>query len=125
MSEIAETNNPPQSDEEVTKPPTSSREWGQRGDQKIQQQAHQASITKSAPQPPRETTSSHFNQAEIEKIRSLLGSLGQPSSSCSLAFSGKSLSHGLHASDRFIQDSWIIDSGATDHMTASSMHFTT
>lgn len=114
------------------KPPTSSREWSQRGDQKFQQQAHQVSTTKPTSQSLvtqnsvsiGETSPSHFNQAEIEKLRSLLGSLEQPNSSCSVALSGKS-SRRLHASDIFIQDTWIIDSGATDHMTPSSGHFKT
>lgn len=48
------------------KPRTSIQKWGQWGDKKIQQQSHQVSTTKSTPQnsvpqPPRETTSGHFN----------------------------------------------------------------
>lgn len=55
--------------------------------------------TNSSQQPPRENTLGYFIQTEIENLRSLLESLEQSSSSCSLAFSGMPLSHGLHASD--------------------------
>ncbi|GAV70798.1 UBN2_3 domain-containing protein, partial [Cephalotus follicularis] len=67
-----------------------------------------------------------FNSEEIERIRNLLGSLEKPSGACSLALSGKSpFFFGLHASKSFSSDSWIIDSGATDHMTYTSQYFST
>ncbi|GAV76996.1 UBN2_3 domain-containing protein, partial [Cephalotus follicularis] len=67
-----------------------------------------------------------FNCEEIERIRNLLGSLEKPSGACSLALSGKSpFSFGLHALKRFSSDSWIIDSGATNHMTYTSQYFST
>ncbi|GAV66127.1 UBN2_3 domain-containing protein, partial [Cephalotus follicularis] len=67
-----------------------------------------------------------FNSEEIERIKNLLGSLEQPSSALSLVLSGKSpFSFGLNASEKFSSDSWIIDSGATDHMTYTSQYFST
>ncbi|GAV76355.1 UBN2_3 domain-containing protein, partial [Cephalotus follicularis] len=67
-----------------------------------------------------------FNSEEIERIRNLLGSLEKPLGACSLALSGKSpFSFGLHASKSFSSDSWIIDSGATDHMAYTSQYFST
>ncbi|GAV64449.1 LOW QUALITY PROTEIN: UBN2_3 domain-containing protein, partial [Cephalotus follicularis] len=59
-----------------------------------------------------------FNIEEIERIRNLLRSLNKPLGACSLSLSGKyPFSFGLHASEKFSSDSWIIDSGAIDHMT--------
>ncbi|GAV56980.1 LOW QUALITY PROTEIN: UBN2_3 domain-containing protein, partial [Cephalotus follicularis] len=59
-----------------------------------------------------------FNSEEIERIRNLLGSLKKPSGACSLALSGKyPFSFGLHASKKKSSDSWIIDSGSSNHMT--------
>ncbi|GAV59939.1 UBN2_3 domain-containing protein, partial [Cephalotus follicularis] len=67
-----------------------------------------------------------FNSEEIERIRNLLGSLEKPSGACSLALSGKSpFLFGLHASKMLSSDSWIIGSGATDHMTYTSQYFST
>ena len=67
-----------------------------------------------------------FNKDEIEKLRGLLGSLEKNGGACSLAFSGKfSTSQGLHVSDKVIQELWVIDSGAIDHMTHSSLNFCT
>ena len=63
-----------------------------------------------------------FNQEEIEKIRALLGPLEKPSSTCSLALSGKfPISIRLKASDKAFVKSWVIDSSATDHMTTHSL----
>lgn len=64
--------------------------------------------------------STEFNREEIEKLKNLLGSLEKPSTigTCSLAFSGiSSSSHAFRASDGSATSSWVIDSGATDHMT--------
>ncbi|GAV61024.1 LOW QUALITY PROTEIN: UBN2_3 domain-containing protein, partial [Cephalotus follicularis] len=67
-----------------------------------------------------------FNSEKIERIRNLLGSLEKPSGACSSALSGKSpFSFGLHASEKFSSDSWIIDLGGTDHMTYTSQYFST
>ena len=56
---------------------------------------------------------------EMEKLRSLLGSLDKPTGICSLALSSTpSLSLCINASHRVYDDSWTIDTGATDHMTS-------
>ena len=53
--------------------------------------------------------------------------LEKPSSNtCYLALSGKhSFSCGLNALDKLFVNSWILDSGATDHMTHASYQFKT
>ncbi|XP_071905634.1 uncharacterized protein [Coffea arabica] len=56
-----------------------------------------------------QTGMGEFKKEEIEKLRNLLNSLEKSSSTCSLAQSG----------------SWVIDSGATDHMTHSPIRFRT
>ncbi|KAL6350043.1 hypothetical protein AAG906_003976 [Vitis piasezkii] len=62
----------------------------------------------------------------MEKLRSLLGSLDKPTGTCSLALSGTpSLSFCINASYQVYDDSWIIDFGATDHMTSKSQLFHT
>ena len=62
-----------------------------------------------------------FNNEEIEKLRSLLGSLEKPSRACTLALSGKPpFSFCMNASDESYANSWIIRSGAIDHMTPTS-----
>ena len=62
----------------------------------------------------------------MEKLRSLLGSLDKPTGTCSLALSGTpSLSFCINVSHRVYDDSWIIDPGATDHMTSKSQLFHT
>ena len=67
-----------------------------------------------------------FNSEEMEKLRSLLGSPDKPTRTCSLALSGTpSLFFFINASHRVYDDSWIIDSGATDHMTTQSQLFHT
>ena len=67
-----------------------------------------------------------FNNEEMEKLRSLLGSLDKPTGACSLALSGTpSLSFCINVSNKVYEDSWIIDSGATDHMTPKSQLFHT
>ena len=67
-----------------------------------------------------------FKKEEIEKLRNLLNSLEKSSSTCSLAQSGKYLnSYALSASSMSSLGSWVIDSGATDHMTHSPIRFRT
>ncbi|XP_044504086.1 uncharacterized protein LOC123224478 [Mangifera indica] len=63
------------------KPP--SREWGNRGGQQ-RPQAHMAEQKKTE----ENSATGGFNSEEIEKLRSLLGSLEKPSRACSLALSG-------------------------------------
>ena len=63
---------------------------------------------------------------EMEKLRSLLGSLNKPTRTCFLALSSTPpLSFCINASHRVYANSWIIDSGATDHMTSKSQLFHT
>ena len=70
--------------------------------------------------------SKDFNKEEIEKLQNFLAALEKPSSTCSLAHSGKCpISHGLNVSERSFRNLWIIDSGATDHMTHASQTFST
>ena len=98
-----------------------SREWGNRGGQQ-RPQAHMAE------QPKTEENSAigEFNNEEMEKLRSLLGSLDKPTGACSLALSGTpSFSFCINASSRVYDDSWVIDSGATNHMTSKSQLFHT
>ena len=63
---------------------------------------------------------------EMEKLRSLLGSLNKPTRTCSLALSDTpSLSFCINVSHRVYDDSWIIDFGATNYMTSKSQLFNT
>ena len=62
----------------------------------------------------------------MEKLRSFLGSLDKPTGACSLALSGTpSLSFCINALNKVYGDYWVIDSGATDHMTPKSQLFHT
>ena len=104
------------------KPP--SREWGSRGGQP-RSQAHLAEQPK-ANEGTEGLETGALNGEELEKIRTLLGSLGKTSEACCLTLSGKpSLSICMNASDKYYAHSWIINSGATDHMTHSSQFFHT
>ena len=65
-----------------------------------------------------------FNNEEKKKLRSLLGSLNKPIGACCLAFSGTpSFSFCINVSNKVYDDSWVIDSNATDHMTSKSQLF--
>ncbi|RVW90686.1 hypothetical protein CK203_038764 [Vitis vinifera] len=79
------------------KPP--SREWGNHGGQQ-RPQAHMA----KQPKTKKNSATGEFNSEEMEKLKSLLGSLDKPTGTYSLALS---------------------DSGATDHMTSKSQLFHT
>ncbi|RVX08315.1 Retrovirus-related Pol polyprotein from transposon RE1 [Vitis vinifera] len=101
------------------KPP--SCEWGNRGGQQ-RPQAHMS----EQPKTEENSTTGGFNSEEMEKLRSLLGSLDKPTGTSSLALSGTpSLSFCINVSHRVYDDSWIIDSGATDYMTSKSQLFHT
>ena len=108
------------------KPPSS--EWGTHGRQK-KPQAHlteQSKTDEGSDSKGFKRDEIGFRKDEIEKLRSLLNSLEKPSGASSLVLSGKSVtSYGLYASNKFFNDSWILDSGATDHMTQSSHFFHT
>ncbi|KAJ0083335.1 hypothetical protein Patl1_30043 [Pistacia atlantica] len=67
-----------------------------------------------------------FNKENIGRLRSLLDSLEKSTSTYSLATSGKLYSlYALSASSSDFSNSWVIDSGTTDHMTHSSHKFLT
>ena len=69
---------------------------------------------------------SDFNNEEIEKLKNFLGTLEKPSAAgtCSLAFSGiSSSSYVANVSEKISPKMWVIDSGATDHMTSSYKFF--
>jgi hypothetical protein len=66
-----------------------------------------------------------FNKEEIERLKTLLNTMEKPSGSCSLAQNGKiPISHVFSASNKNHSSIWVIDSGATDHMTYSAGAFT-
>ena len=104
------------------KPP--SRDWIPRGEQsKTQGQAYVATIQENAAKP---QDFNGFNQEEIERLRSLISTLEKPLGTCSLVYSGKSPSFiGLNVSATTFANSWVMDSGATDHMTHSPHFFLT
>ncbi|ESR41858.1 hypothetical protein CICLE_v10013627mg [Citrus x clementina] len=67
-----------------------------------------------------------LNREEIEKMKSLVGALEKPpeAGTCSLAFKSKFSSlYALNVSCMTFPNSWVIDLGATDHMTHSSHKF--
>ena len=67
-----------------------------------------------------------FNNEEMEKLRCLLGSLDKPIGACSLVLSSTpSFSFCINASNRVYGDFWVIDSGATYHITSKSQLFHT
>jgi hypothetical protein len=88
-------------------------------------QAHVASIV-SDNQEGSQSSPLDFNKEEIEKLRNFLGTMEKPSSTgkSKLALSGISSSSGVsNALEKISQKIWVIDSGATDHMTFSSKYF--
>ena len=101
------------------KPP--SHEWGNRGEQ----QRPQPHMVKQ-PKTKKNSTIGWFNNEEMEKLRSFLGSLDKPTRDCSLALLGTpSFSFCINASNKVYDDSWVIDCGAIDHMTSKSQLFHT
>jgi len=110
------------------KPP--GREWDKKGDlSKKGGQAHMAAgANEASPK-----NAKPLNQDEIEQMRYFLGRLEKPTGTSSLAYSGTfpsffgefPFSFGLNASDIPLKQYWILDSGATDHMTPLPTHFFT
>ncbi|KAI3459866.1 hypothetical protein Pfo_016529, partial [Paulownia fortunei] len=75
-----------------------------------------------------ERTQKHIeiNKQEIDRLRNLLLTFEKPSGISSFARSGDfPVFIGLNVSDETFANSWIMDSGATDHMTHSSQKFST
>ena len=67
-----------------------------------------------------------FNNEEIKKLKSLLGSLNKPTGACSLALLGTpSFFFCINASNSVYDDYWVIDSSATNHITSKSQLFHT
>jgi len=101
------------------KPP--SREWGQKGGPIKMEGQGQAHIVKGQGE-----ESIQLNHEEIERVRSFLSKLEKPTSMCCLTYSGKfPLFFGLNVSDTPFTHYWILDSGATDHMTPLPKYFST
>ena len=106
------------------KPP--SREWGNRGGQQQKFRSKFQAYLTEQPKGDEDSEKGGFNSEEIEKLKNLLGSLEKSSGACSLALSGKPLQPiCMNASEKNYANSWIIDSGATDHMTHFSQFFHT
>ena len=61
-----------------------------------------------------------FNKEEIERLGNLLNSLEKTNGSCSFVQSDKFPTYALSASNTLHNDSCVIDSGVTNHMTYSS-----
>ncbi|RDY11660.1 hypothetical protein CR513_03650, partial [Mucuna pruriens] len=62
-----------------------------------------------------------FSKEEMDRFRALLNSTSKPLGSCGLTMNGKS---SFNISGLVPQSIWILDSGATDHMTPFPSHFT-
>lgn len=105
--------------------PTPNKNWsGRNGQPRGQGQAYVANIQQTGEDDSQEP-SDELNKAEIE-MKNLLGTLEKPSTvgTCTLVFSGiSSFSHGPNVSDIASPGAWVIDSGATDHMTSSTLKF--
>lgn len=94
--------------------------------QKRHEQAYVANTQQVAETDSTDLLTTEFNKKEITKLRQLIGSLEKAIGSyiCTFAYLGiSSLSHALNASNTTLSSDWIIDSGATDHMTCSSQIF--
>ena len=63
-----------------------------------------------------------LSKSELERLRTLMDSFSKPSGTCSLTMTGKNVSF-LTFNSSGTEDLWIIDSGATDHMTPHPSYF--
>ncbi|KAI5387496.1 hypothetical protein KIW84_073565 [Lathyrus oleraceus] len=109
-----------------------NREWGQKGD--LSRKEGRAQMVENTSGDSLEKRM-QLNLNEVEKVRSLLSKLEKPKGTCSLTHSGMFLfpfpfgkspfSFGLDASDISFKQYWILDSGATDHITPLATHFAT
>jgi len=67
-----------------------------------------------------------LNHEEIERVRSFLSKMDKSTGMCTLIHSSKiPYSLGINVSDINFSHSWILDSGATDHMTPLPLYFST
>ncbi|KAK2433017.1 putative mitochondrial protein [Trifolium repens] len=125
------------------KPQNRDKAWGHKGSfQRKGGQTHMAAAGTSEGNKSAESV--YFNQEEIEKMKIFLSKLEKPAGSSSLAYSGKGssslaysgkllslnydkfpISFGLNVSNTPSNRCWILDSGATDHMTPLARHFST
>ena len=59
-----------------------------------------------------------FTKDEVNRLKTILNSLSKPSGSCSLPTNGLSVcSQSFSVCGKISKNAWILDSGATDHMT--------
>ena len=59
--------------------------------------------------------------AEIERLKTFMESISKPpSGTCSLTMTSKNFNSSFNVSRTLCKDSWVLDSGATDHMTPYS-----
>ncbi|WVZ24536.1 hypothetical protein V8G54_003080 [Vigna mungo] len=102
-------------------PKNPSREWGSRGGPQKRGGQGQAYIANGQGE-----EAIQLNHEEIERVRSILSKLEKPTGTCSLTYSGKfPLLFGLNVSDTPFTPYWVLDSGATDHMTPLHKYFST
>lgn len=97
-------------------------------DRSGQKQAYTAKIQPDNKDSPnsQEKLNVAFNSEELKKLKNLLVTLEKSSNSgtCSLAFTGiTSIPHAFKVLGKDSSSAWVIDSGATDHMTYSSQKF--
>jgi len=71
------------------------------------------------------TSEIHVLHVEIERLKSLMESTSKSlSGTSSLAMTGKNFNASFNVSKTLCKDSWVLDSGATDHMTLHSFLLT-
>ncbi|KAL6332057.1 hypothetical protein AAG906_020736 [Vitis piasezkii] len=107
------------------KPHHTKETLGRNGGFKGGQQRGQAHLTHAEGHPYENSNLSSsetegFNKEEIERLGNLLNSLEKTNGSCSFVQSDKFPTYALSASNTLHNDSCVIDSGVTNHMTYSS-----
>lgn len=85
--------------------------------------ANKEEIHVEATKPDKEDVT-EFNKGDIERLKSLRNSLEKSSGSCSLAKAGMCLmTNSFKVSNTKQLGRWVVDSGATDHMTHNDTLF--